>query len=262
MKMRYFVVLILAVVCISGCDKKNSQKDEANSLTEKTMSYKTVELTNIDPAIAEYQNNIRANYAVQNQTVKKGQILFVGSSLMEIFPIEQMQKEQDLGLDKIIYNRGVRATTTADMLKHMDTLVFDLEPSKIFINIGTNDIGFNVPEDIFLANYDEILRQIEEKLPDTAVYVMAYYPINTVDDFGEEETEHNQFYEHRSNELHEAANVKIEQLAKKNGYEFINVNDGLADANGNLRKELTFDGAHMLKNGYEIVLANLKKYLQ
>jgi lysophospholipase L1-like esterase len=223
---------------------------------------RTAELTNMAPEIAEFQNSIRAKYALQNKTAKKGQILFVGSSLMEIFPIERMQQEQDLGLDKVIYNRGVRATTTADLLKHIDTLIFDLMPSRIFINIGTNDIGFNVPEADFLANYDEILRQIKKRLPDTAVFVMAYYPINTTDDFGEKKSEHDRLYEHRSNELHKAASLKVEQLARKNGYEFINVNDGLTDADGNLRKELTFDGAHMLPNGYEIVLANMKKYLQ
>ncbi|MBC1271671.1 GDSL-type esterase/lipase family protein [Listeria booriae] len=226
------------------------------------MSDKTVKLTNMSPDITKFQNDIRAKYAIANQTAKKGQILFVGSSLMEIFPIEKFQQEQDLGLDKIIYNRGVRATTTADLLEHMDTLIFDLAPSKIFINIGSNDIGFNVPENVFLANYETILQQIKEKLPDTVVYVMAYYPINTVDDFGEKESEHNQLYEHRSNELNAAASAKVEKLAQKNGYEFINVNAGLTDSSGNLRKELTFDGAHMLPDGYEIVLENMKRYLE
>jgi len=224
------------------------------------VSEKTTSLTNMDPDISKFQNDIRAEYAMENQTAKKGQILFVGSSLMEIFPIDKMQ--QNLGLDKVIYNRGVRATTTADLLDHMDTLIFDLAPSKIFINIGSNDIGFDVPQDVFLANYDEILHQIKEKLPDTAVFVMAYYPINAVDDFGEEKNEHDQLFAHRSNGLLEAANAKVQQLAQKNGYEFINVNAGLTDLSGNLRKELTFDGGHMNPAGYEIVLANLKKYLE
>lgn len=225
------------------------------------MSDKTTELTNLHPDIVKFQNDIRNKYAVENQTALKSQILFVGSSSMEIFPIKQMQQDQDLGLDKVIYNRGVRATTTADLLNQINTLIFDLAPSKIFINIGSNDIGFNVPEEVFYANYDEILHQIKERLPDTAVYVMAYSPINTVEDFGEEKEEHNQLYAHRSNKLLEKANAKVEQLAQKNGYEFINVNAGLADADGNLRKELTFDGAHMLPAGYEIVLGNMKKYL-
>ena len=212
------------------------------------------------PDIKRVQDDIRARYAVENQRAKKGQILFVGSSLMEIFPIDKLQK--NLGLDKVIYNRGVRATTTADLLNHMDTLIFDLAPSKIFINIGSNDIGFDVPEDVFLANYDEILHLIREKLPNAVVYVMAYYPTNTVDDFGEKKNEHDQLYAHRSNKLLEAANAKVEQLAKDDGYEFVNVNAGLTDANGNLRKELTFDGSHMYPAGYEIVLANMKKYLE
>lgn len=180
--------------------------------------------------------------------------------MMEIFPVDELQ--QDLGLDKVIYNRGVRATTTADLLKHMDTLILDLEPSKIFINIGSNDIGFGVPEDEFLANYGEILRQIKEILPKTTVYLMAYYPVNTADDFGEEKDERDRLFAHRSNQLLQAANAKVERLAQENHYEFINANAGLADVNGNLRKELTFDGAHMYPAGYEIVLANLRRYLE
>ncbi len=87
----------------------------------------------------------------------------------------------------------------------MDICIFDLEPSKIFINIGTNDLGFNVPESTFLANYDEILRQIKEKLPETKVYVMAYYPINPVTDFGESEAEHESLFASRTNEILKSA---------------------------------------------------------
>jgi len=223
------------------------------------MPKKSESLTNMNPLIEQVQNELRASFAKQNKTAKKGQIVFVGSSLMEIFPIEKMQKS--LGLDKLIYNRGIRATTTADLLKSMDICIFDLEPSKIFINIGSNDMGFNVPESTFLANYDEILRQIKEKLLETQVYVMAYFPVNPVADFGESEAEHESLFALRTNEILESANRKVAQLAKKYHFEFINVNAGLADADGNLRKELTFDGGHMYPAGYEIVLQNMKKYL-
>jgi len=223
------------------------------------MSEQTQALTNMNPLIEKVQNEIRERFGRENQTAKKGQIVFVGSSLMEIFPIEKMQ--QGLGLDKVIYNRGVRATTTADLLKHIDLCIFDLAPSKIFINIGTNDIGFKVPESTFLANYDEILRQIKEKLPETQVFVMAYYPVNSVANLGESEAEHESLFATRNNEILKSASSKVAQLAQKYNYEFINVNDGLADADGNLRPELTFDGAHMLPAGYEIVLGNMKQYL-
>jgi lysophospholipase L1-like esterase len=178
---------------------------------------------------------------------------------MEIFPIEKMQLP--LGMDRLIYNRGIRATTTAELLTSMDLCIFDLAPSKIFINIGTNDLGFGVPEATFLVNYDEILRQIKEKLPKTQVFVMAYYPVNPVANFGESEAEHESLFAMRTNEILELASSKVARLAQKYHFEFINVNAGLADAGGNLRQELTFDGCHMVPAGYEIVLGNMKKYL-
>ncbi|MFD1318172.1 GDSL-type esterase/lipase family protein [Loigolactobacillus zhaoyuanensis] len=225
------------------------------------MSKQTTELTNLDPRIKQFQSDIRAKFAVENKSIKKGQIVFVGSSLMEIFPIEKMQKEKKLGLEKIIYNRGIRATTTADLLAHIDLQIFDLKPSKIFINIGSNDIGFNVPENTYLSNYDEIFRQIKEKLPNTEVYALAYYPMNAVYNFGEEKHEHASMFATRSNDDFAKMSEKVAALAQKHNYQFINVNANLADENGNLRPELTFDGVHMLPAGYEIVLKNLMKYL-
>ena len=213
----------------------------------------------MNPLIVEFQNDLRARFARENKTAKMGQIVFVGSSLMEIFPIEKMQS--NLCLDKLIYNRGVRATTTADLLAAMDVCIFDLAPSKIFINIGTNDIGFGVPESTFLSNYDEILRQIKKRLPETQVFVMAYYPVNSVADFGEPAAEHESLFAKRNNEVLRSASDKVAGLAQKYHYKFINVNAGLTDDNGDLRKELTFDGGHMYPAGYEIVLENMKKYL-
>jgi len=223
------------------------------------MSEQTIALTDMYPCIEKMKSDIRARYAFENQTAKKGQIVFVGSSLMEIFPIEKMQ--QGLGLDKVIYNRGIRATTTVELLSAIDICIFDLAPSKIFINIGTNDVGFGVPEDTFLSNYDEILRQIRERLPEAQVFVMAYYPVNPTADFGESAAEHESLFARRNNEILASASGKVAQLAQKYHCEFINVNAGLTDADGNLRKELTFDGGHMLPAGYEIVLGNMKQYL-
>lgn len=87
----------------------------------------------------EYQKALVKKYRMRNKYIKKGQILFVGSSLMEHFPIEEMQAV--LSLDRFIYNRGVGGITTKDLLSLMNECIFELEPSKIFINIGSNDIG-------------------------------------------------------------------------------------------------------------------------
>jgi lysophospholipase L1-like esterase len=104
-----------------------------------------------------------------------------------------------------------------------------------------------------------IIRQIQDKLPDTEIFVLKYYPVNNVD-FGAAEDEAVLFAT-RSNELFNAASEKNREMAEKLGVHFIDVSDGLADENGNLKKEYTFDGAHILPNGCEVILKNLEKYL-
>lgn len=40
-----------------------------------------------------------------------------------------------------VYNRGIGGDVTDGLLERMDESIFDLEPKKVFINIGTNDIS-------------------------------------------------------------------------------------------------------------------------
>jgi lysophospholipase L1-like esterase len=202
-------------------------------------------------------------YKVLNQYVKKEQILFVGSSLMEFFPINELQ--QTLENQHIIYNRGIGGYVTTELLSSMEECIFELEPSKIFINIGTNDIGsadgeYNKGK--LLENYNEILTQIGKKLPKCKVYVMAYYPVNAEADFkGINKEVKEMLFKTRTNAAILEVNADVEELAKKHGYEFINVNEGLMDEDGNLKEEYSIDGIHMFANGYSVVLNNIKKYL-
>ena len=198
-------------------------------------------------------------YRVLNQDVKKGKILFVGSSLMEQFPINELL--MTAGIDKVVYNRGIGGFTTTDMLEHMEEMVFALEPSKIFINIGTNDIGS--PEyrlEKLLKNYEEIIRQIQERLPDAQIYMLAYYPVNETDTMLDEDTG-KMMFNTRTNENIQIANVAVEKLADQLGCFFINVNKGLTDERNKLKKEYTVEGIHMYANGYRVVLQNLKEFL-
>ena len=63
----------------------------------------------------------------------------------------------------------------------MEECIFEVEPSKIFINIGTNDIS-SLPGDgpyktgKLIANYDEIWTKLGN-IARCKVYVMAYYPM-------------------------------------------------------------------------------------
>ncbi len=198
-------------------------------------------------------------YRILNQNVKKGEILFTGSSLMEQFPVNELLMTN--GMDQVIYNRGIGGFTTTDMLEYMEEMVFGTEPSRIFINIGTNDIGSpDYQLEALLERYEEIIVRIQERLPEAEINMMAYYPVNETDKIPEGEWGKTAFVT-RTNENINIANAAIENLAAKKGCRFINVNEGLADERGKLKKEYTIEGIHMYANGYQVVLQNLKKYL-
>lgn len=198
-------------------------------------------------------------FRILNQEARKGEILFTGSSLMEQFPIHELMMND--GMDLVIYNRGIGGFTTRDMMEHMEEMVFGTEPSRIFINIGTNDM--NAPDfsqDRLLENYEAILRQIQERLPAAEINVMAYYPVNEVDKVPDGPWGKTLFV-NRTNRTIDRLNQALEKLAEKLGCRFINVNKGLTDENGRLKKEYTIEGVHMYANGYRVVLDNLKACL-
>jgi Lysophospholipase L1 and related esterases len=219
----------------------------------------------IDKEFFDYMQHQKKNklksYKMLNGFVKKGQILFVGSSLMEWFPINEMQ--QALEKDYIIYNRGIAGYVTSELLNSMEECIFELEPSKIFINIGTNDMNnLDYRKEKLVKNYDEILSKIKLRLPNCKVYVMAYYPVNAKADFPGVDDEFKQdAFKMRTNEVILEANKMIEELTKKHNYKFINVNEGLIDGEGNLKEEFSVEGIHMWANAYSIVLKNMEKYL-
>lgn len=199
-------------------------------------------------------------YRILNRDVKKGEILFTGSSLMENFPINELL--MTAGMTQIIYNRAIGGFTTTDMLAHMEETVFGTEPSRIFINIGTNDISAkDYRLEKLLENYENIIRQIQERLPEAEIYMMAYYPVNEKDKLPKENWGLDLFAS-RTNPAIDRANEAVEELAGKLGCRFINVNQGLTDENGRLKKEFTIEGVHMYANAYRVILNNLKPYLQ
>ena len=199
-----------------------------------------------------------ARFRHLNPFVRKGQIVFAGSSLMEQFPIYEFLL--DFQLPYTIYNRGVGGFTTDEFYAALEDCVFALEPAHLFLNIGTNDL--NGPEyrlSRLLDNYEKILQAIRGRLPATRLYLMAYYPVNpavaTIPHMQE-------IFRHRTNARIREASEGVQALAARYGARFLDCNAGLTDADGNLKAEYTIEGMHMYANGYKPVLDALLPVLQ
>ena len=200
----------------------------------------------------------RARYRQQNAYIRKGETLFTGSSLMEQFPITEYCLNEGL---PIAYNRGIGGYTTDEFLAAINDVLLDVEPAKLFINIGTNDIrAMPEGEDWFThlsANYRAICEIIRDKLPRTAVYMMAYYPVN----LDALQARAGQGPIVRTNENVAKANEMVRALAAEFGFHYIDVNDGLKDETGSLKAEYTRDGIHFDSAAYRTVFDRLKQYL-
>ena len=198
------------------------------------------------------------NYRHLNRFVRPHQILFVGSSLMEQFPVYELLLDQQLPYT--IYNRGIGGTTTFELLENMDACIYDLRPDYIYINIGTNDLNLpDYTEEGLIERYRAILRGIREHLPEAKIFMLAYYPVNPA------AAEGNPWAKAalavRTNARISAANEAVRKLAEETGAAFLDLNDGIKDENGNLKAEYTVEGMHMYADGYVPVLKALLPWL-
>lgn len=206
--------------------------------------------------LAKEQQRLIKTYHSLNKLAIKGRTVMVGSSLMEGFPIyELMQRE---GISEIVYNRGIRGFRTIDLLENLDACVLDLAPSRIFINIGTNDIG--APGDdmgMLIGNYREILLRICHRLPGCQINMLAYYPISRIPAPMPPEDGRKP----RTLEAVHRANTAVKALAEEMGIRFIDLNAAIMDEDGYTKTEYAMDVIHLLPSAYYEILKRLKPFL-
>ncbi len=195
-------------------------------------------------------------YKKMNLTAEKGCVLFAGSSLMEMFPVEKFAEEDKLPVT--VYNRGVGGFITDELIAAVDTCIIDLAPKKLFINIGTNDLSDSSRSiGHIMSNYALILDKVKRSVPGVKIYLMAYYPVN----YSAATPEMKPCLLIRSNEKIARANAEVRKLAERFGACYIDVNAPLKDENGDLRAEYTIEGMHINEDGYRAVYPLVKKYI-
>lgn len=207
----------------------------------------------MEQAKREKQQKVE-RYRRLNKFVRPGQVLFVGSSLMEQFPINELA--MDMGLPYTIYNRGIGGFTTQELAEVLDVCVYDVQPKHIFINIGTNDLNdadYSVEK--LIERYENILMQMKAHLPEANLHLMAYYPVN--EPVGLQDPFMGEVFKQRNNARILEANKAVQKLAQKIGTAYHDFNDGLVDENGNQKAEYTVEGMHMYADGYMTVLERM-----
>lgn len=193
-------------------------------------------------------------YRRLNRFARRGAVVFAGSSLMEQFPLNELMV--DRGIHEPMYNRGVGGFMTIDFAANLDVLVLDLKPSRLIINIGTNDLnGADFDPEMFRDRYDGIIARIQDALPSTDIVMLAYYPVNEAmlaQNGGVD-------FRHRTNARVDEANAVIRSIAQARGVRYADVAEALRDGSGSLKADYSKEGLHFYADGYEAVFDDLMR---
>ena len=190
-------------------------------------------------------------FKMENANFARNQIVFIGDSLTDGCMLDKFYSNLPLAT----YNRGIGGDTTSGVLKRLKISLFDINPSKIVLLIGTNDINGGVEVSKILENYRNILKEISTNLPQAEVVCISLLPLNK-----QLETYTNIDVD-KSMQTIVSINPEIEKIVNEFNYNFVDVFDEFVDANNYLIKELSPDGIHLNSDGY-VKLSNLiKPYL-
>ncbi len=109
-----------------------------------------------------------------------------------------------------------------------------------------------------MENYDKIISEIEARLPETVIYLMAYYPVNY------EAADENMkvCLKIRTNEKIRIANVEVKKLAERHNQRYININKNLMDEQCRLKAEYTIEGLHINEDGYRAIYDDIMAYVK
>lgn len=180
----------------------------------------------------------------KKQPIVKGVTIFLGNSITE------MGNWGKLLNDTTVLNRGIGGDITYGLLKRLDDIT-DREPKKLFMLIGINDIGKDIPDSVIAYNYFKAIKQIHAKSPGTKIYVQSILPLNTL---------HKNFPQHYDKAQHiPIVNAMLKANAKAMDYTYITLTPLFIDSNGRLKDEYTYEGLHLKPEAYVIWVDYLKK---
>lgn len=187
-----------------------------------------------------------------NKDAEKGGIVLVGDSLTQEFPIHEMMNAYGK-----IHNRGIGGDTTEGLLKRMNESIFDLEPSKVFLQVGTNDLTKSQGNySQLLLNMDIIINLTLSSLNNVNFHLISLYPVNNTDEIGIDKFS----VSIRTNEMIDEVNSELIKLALSKNITYLDFNSLLKDETGNLNRLYTREGLHISPAGYRLILRELKKY--
>jgi lysophospholipase L1-like esterase len=184
-------------------------------------------------ALLQQEAAVVANQKPEHLTI------LIGDSLSLWFPNDL------LPLDRTWLNQGISGETSAGLLNRLG-LLDKTQPQAIFVMIGINDLIRGANDEIILANQRLIIRYLRRVHPKAKIIVQSILPHST-----EQVTwEGGDRLRSISNRHIRTLNQKLMAIAERESVIYLDLYPLFADAEGNLKRDLSTDGLHLSRQGY------------
>ncbi|MFB6469119.1 GDSL-type esterase/lipase family protein [Cytobacillus sp. Hz8] len=173
---------------------------------------------------------------------KHADVVFLGDSITErslwneFFP------------HTFVVNRGIESDTTKGVLKRLNNVV-KLQPKKLFLLIGVNDLNSGTKVNHVFKRYRNIVSTIQTDSPHTQIYLQSVLPVVE----GERPVQNKDI---------DALNREIQSLADSKSVFYIDINSKLKLNHTGLDPKYTNDGIHLLGNAYVVWADTLREYVE
>lgn len=130
--------------------------------------------------------------------------------------------------------------------------VASVQPEKIFIMIGINDLSMSRHKlSKFKESYNRMLDSIQASNPLSTIYLESILPVN-----------HTMKPHIAPAQRIIEANSVIKEIAEQRALVYIDLFSLYADDNNELQKELTKDGIHLYPSSYSIWSETIRQYIE
>lgn len=161
-------------------------------------------------------------------------------------------------------NQSISGETSAGLLQRIS--LFDVtEPTVILVMIGINDLIRSISPETIIANQREILRCLKAAHPKARIVVQSILPHVGTGIRHYSQPAKPPLWVLRLPSMPNASirtlNQTLAKMAHEEGVDYLDLFPHFADAEGNLRAELTTDGLHLSWAGYQVWRSQLSSIL-
>ncbi len=189
---------------------------------------------------------------ISDRKYEKNQIVLIGDCLIENLDIEKHLKGY------AIYNNGISGDTSELLIKTLYKRAIKYKPSKLFISIGSNDMGFeNTSVKDIYKNIITIVEEVKRRSNKTEIHIVSVIPVNPAN----MDIINREYVDARDNHEIGILNYYLKNYVRKNKLKFVDITKHLKNDFEQLDLNFTSDGFHLNQTGYDVVSEQIKIYI-